>query len=120
MALGIAPPGGISGLRAAGRHYFVKRWVWLRFDASDDGVRRLLAALGAQPADTQLRSDQSWSANGLYDTADKHAVQWDDIRLAASPAVYEYHQVRPDAWMWSGVILVDHRRHRVFVHAGGD
>src|SRR5438105_649410 len=46
-------PPGVSNIRAAGRSYLVttrprkcfQRWLWMRFDASDDAMRALVKSL---------------------------------------------------------------------------
>ena len=35
MVFGRPVPDGVTDLQVAGRHYFIREWVWMRFHATD-------------------------------------------------------------------------------------
>jgi hypothetical protein len=140
MVFGFAPSPGVTGLRAAGRHYFTKQWVWLSFDATDAAVRDIVARSGGEGpltgAEAARALKENWSANSRYDALDKAAVGWggwDAVTAAVSrslprplpPEVYSTSSGEPirsggEGLIWRAVVIVDRSRHRVYVHAIGD
>jgi len=109
----------------------MKCWVWMRFDAMDADVTKMLRDMGAEkveqpPGTIRQTIAQSLSANERYDGLDKRRVRWEETERIAKPEVYTFFCTPPlnstasNPWTWHGNVIVDKERHHVYVHALGD
>jgi hypothetical protein len=119
MVFGRPVPDGVTDLRAAGRVYFLKEWVWMRFHATDAALKSLTE--GEAPEEVGMLPRENWSANSRYDEVDKRHVGWEAIRSITRPEFYYCgHPPAQGSVQWFGSFVVDRANHTVYVHAGGD
>lgn len=119
MAMGYPPPQGVSEMRVSGRHYLIKRWVWMRFRVTDEAMHTLIEDRVPFPiADARRRMAQTSSAHPRYDKLDQERIDWNAIRRIEKPEVYEFSNL--GGWIWIGYLIVDRKNNLVWVHAWGD
>jgi hypothetical protein len=116
--LGQPVPRGVTNLKAAGRAYAIKHWVWISFQATDEALATL-AASEKELFESQatLKVAQKYSAHSRYDRADQGLVGWRRPATIPDGDVYEITGLQ-DGWMWGGYMIIDQRTHTVYVHAG--
>ena len=126
--MGQPVPKGLSQLRIAGRHYLLKKWVWMRFRATDEAVKSLLREHSAvdEPLDeasthrainrTQRSGNERWNK---YDDEDRKLVRWEDVGHLTKRQVYELSS-NGKGWLWDGVMIVDRKRELVYLYAHSD
>jgi hypothetical protein len=115
------PPPGITELRAAGRIWLGGRDVYLRFNATDEAIRRLtkgskrtVDAAGIQECiegtrmEWRLQGDRRW-------VRWKERVRWDEVDRIPKPQCYGLLPAAPSATPHI-TIIVDRSRHLVYVY----
>jgi hypothetical protein len=120
MVLGSYPPAGVTDLKAAGRHYFIKRWVWISFHAPPKAIHALTSKGTASiVGGASFSASSRISANDRFDEADMRHVEWSRLLgISYSDEVSGgniYH-----SWLFNYTLFVDRRTNTVFVKATGD
>ena len=121
MVMGQRPPPGVTNIHVSGRHYFIKRWVWMRFEATRPAMKSL-AALGTplSSAETKQFMSDRGNPNKRYDEIDRQKVNWGAVEDIAHPVATEFHMTRSSPWIWHGIIVFDYPNRMVYVQAHGD
>lgn len=128
MATGYPPPHSVSELRVSGRHYFTKRWVWMRFRVTDEALRSLIGdRVPFLGPDARQKMTQVMSAHPRYNRTDQRLIGWHEIARISKPEVYEFSNMPEEAedytqggWIWMGFLVVDRKNGLVYFHAWGD
>lgn len=120
-------PPGVSDLKVAARSYLIKRWVWMRFQATDEAIASLDVQVAYDEEPEQVRREATeralkgtgWAASTKYNEQDMTSVGWPEVASIARPEVYQVssHQ---GSFIWIGDMIVDRPKHLVYIHAGGD
>ncbi|MGI4790967.1 MAG: hypothetical protein ACRYFS_19230 [Janthinobacterium lividum] len=121
MVLGQPPPPGVTSLQVSGRHYVIKRWVCMHFQATPSAMKSL-ASLGTpiSSAETKNFLNENWTANQRYDAGDREKVNWVKVEAIARPHGSEFYMTKNSPWTWHGVIVFDYPNHTVYIQAHGD
>lgn len=122
------PPPGITDLRVSARHYFIKCWAWMRFQATDDALKTLIGNNERlDPAEAE-RYAQSlrMTPDTSYNADDEQAVGWKPVYSLTEPEMYliwpgdHNSYEKSGGWMWYVLLVVDRKTHTVYVKATGD
>lgn len=112
-------PAGVSNLRVAARHFFIKRWAWMRFQATDKAIQEMIERHGQNAYDQTVAQralqGKRWTGNHKYDDFDRDTVGWNAVFNIQKPEVYEFSS---NSYSWMGDMIVDRQTHTVYVHAG--
>ncbi|HEY3330085.1 MAG TPA: hypothetical protein VGK19_08715 [Capsulimonadaceae bacterium] len=120
MVLGTPPPPGVTDIKVAGRHYVMKRWVWMTFHATPSVIRSILSKTELlDPARTTAALSERVSVKARYDEQDARHVGWEAIR-SASHLVAGAHSNQYGSWQFVYTVFVDRRTNTVYVKATGD
>jgi hypothetical protein len=122
LVMGRPVPPGVTDLRAAGRSYplGLKHWAYLSASATDEAIRQLTAENEALTGSAlQKASPCPYVPNRRYDLADRRHVGWDEVEEVRDLEVYPVYGGR-GSFVWSGYLIVDRKRHRIYVGSNGD
>lgn len=121
---GSLPPKGVSNLKAAGRIYLGKHWIWLRFNLTDEAINQLTKGREAESKDdtNQFFGNPSQiSSNNRYDEIDRKRVNWAEVAKIAQPEIYDVGHEFPDSdFSLIARMILDRRNHVAYIYAFGD
>jgi hypothetical protein len=108
-------PGGVSNLHIAGHGVMMGHTVWMKFSATDAAIRQLTK--GVEPAYTDLESSSSRSSRQRI-MSDKYArsVGWEEVLRLKQVEFYTF-DFAPGGSGWVGDIVVDRKKHQVYIVA---
>jgi hypothetical protein len=123
MVLSKPPSSDISRIQVSGRHYFIKRWAWLRVQGNASALASLesIAKEGEHLTWTEMQQEmKAWrSPNPHYDSADHAAVGWSDLNRVAHPVCYRIFLGNNDPWLWHCFFVFDHANNTVYMQVDG-
>lgn len=112
-------PAGVANLRVAARHFFIKRWVRMRFQATDKAIQKMVERHGRdaydQTAKRRALQGRGWTASHKYEDLDRNAIGWNAVANIRKPQVYEFSS---DSYSWMGDMIVDRQNHTVYIQVG--
>ena len=119
---GYPPPSGVTNLRAAGHTYVWHQRVWLSFDATSAVLRKLTG--GEEPLDAESTAKLLQQATHVIRHRDGPAMRvagWDEITSITDPQVHFFSRpLSGSAFSWTGALVIDPQRNRVYVGVNGE
>lgn len=107
---------GVSNLKVTGHSFFIKHWVWMRFQATDTAIKTLIGN-AEKESNTKLLQSSFAGREDYNNDQDQQAVGWDEVFQIKNPELYEWYSLHGSAGFWYGVLVVDRRRNLVYIHA---
>ena len=119
MVMGSPVPFGVTNLKASGRRYVDKRWVWITLHASPSVMDTLLSRGRRITApESYYAVDQQLPVDPKYNAQDMQAVMWDGIRSRPNLDIVRFGSAygRTQFLDW---VFVDKKTGTVFIKAFG-